>query len=219
MLPSTLQAQAATALSRQLFATCQIDLPDSQLFWFPNWLGPAQSQAYFQALQRRVAWEQTAINIAGKLIPIPRLNAWYGDPGASYRYSGVDFQPLPWLRPLNLLRLRLQRLTGMTFNSALINLYRSGRDSVGWHADDEPELGQDPVIASISLGGTRRFVLKHKRDQSIPPKELALVNGSLLIMAGRTQHSWRHCVPKTARDVTPRINITFRQVTRRQAEN
>lgn len=205
--------QSTSTSTQQLFPSHQLCLPDAELLWFPTWLRLAQSRSYFYALNRHVEWEQTRISIGGKSVLIPRLNAWYGDAGASYRYSGARFEPHPWIRPLQTLRARLQRLTAMTFNSALVNLYRSGSDSVGWHADDEPELGRNPIIASISFGGSRRFILKHKRDPSIPKQELLLSNGSLLIMSGSTQHCWRHCIPKTARDVAPRINITFRRVT------
>jgi alkylated DNA repair dioxygenase AlkB len=128
-------------------------------------------------------------------------------------YSGTPHQPLPWTPALELVRERVLGLTGCAFNSVLLNLYRDGRDGMGWHSDDEPELGRDPVIASVSLGAPRRFCLRHRRrkDQRL---DVSLGPGSLLLMAGATQHHWVHAVPKTALPVGPRVNLTFRQILR-----
>lgn len=147
----------------------------------------------------------------GREVDSPRLSAWIGDAGAVYRYSGADFTPCPWNHALSVLRVRLQEELGVPFNSVLANLYRDGRDAMGWHSDDEPELGPRPVIASVSLGGVRRFALKHRRDAALKGV-LELPHGSLLVMSGDTQRLYRHALPRTSRVVAPRINLTFRQV-------
>lgn len=146
----------------------------------------------------------------GRTVPAPRLEAWYGDPGAAYTYSGLAHEPLPWTAELQDLRERVESATATTFNSVLANLYRSGADSNGWHADDEPELGEQPVIASLSLGATRRFLLRHRASGE--RVELMLEAGSLLVMRGATQQCWQHCVPKQRTVQAPRINLTFRRV-------
>jgi len=176
-----------------------------------------------------VDWQQSHIRIAGRVIPIPRLNAWYGDPGADYSYPGVRLETLSWLPELVWLKNKVQQLSGYRFNSALVNLYRHGWDSVDWHADDEPELGIKPVVASVSLGTERRFEL---RPRSLAGKAAAekatgarsrgkilaldLASGSLLLMAGSTQQHWQHRLPKVKtgnpEETGPRINITFRSV-------
>jgi len=169
-------------------------------------------QGLFQQLSECLAWEQTEIRMAGKLVRIPRLNVWYGDQNAIYRYSGTLFQPLPWIEPLFRLRRLIEQQSGHRFNSVLANLYRDGQDSVAWHADDEPELGANPYIASLSLGQCRRFQLKHRHDRSVARIDIDLPDNSLLLMGGALQHHWLHQVPKTRKPVGPRINLTFRWV-------
>lgn len=143
-------------------------------------------------------------------MPAPRLEAWYGDAGASYSYSGLAHEPLPWTPELQRLRERVEVAAGTTFNSVLANLYRDGNDSNGWHADDESELGEQPVIASLSLGAARRFLLRHRA--SVERVEVVLEAGSLLLMRGKTQQCWKHSVPKQRTVHAPRINLTFRRV-------
>jgi alkylated DNA repair dioxygenase AlkB len=145
----------------------------------------------------------------GRRLPIPRLTAWHGQAG--YVYSGIRMAPAPWTPPLLELKDIAEALAGQPFNSVLLNLYRHGRDSVSWHADNEPGLGRNPVIASISLGAERRFQLKHRRTGERLSVDLA--HGSCLIMAGATQHHWLHQLPKIAQPVGPRINLTFRAMT------
>jgi alkylated DNA repair dioxygenase AlkB len=166
----------------------------------------------FHRLHDAVAWRQEPITLFGKRYLQPRLLAWYGDPEARYRYSGVVHEPLPWLPVLAALRDRVEALAGARFNSVLANLYRDHRDSMGLHADDEPELGKQPVIASLSLGEERVFRLRHRHDKSIEPLRLPLPSGSLLVMRGDTQRNWKHEVPKRARPCGPRINLTFRYI-------
>ncbi|MCM2355774.1 MAG: alpha-ketoglutarate-dependent dioxygenase AlkB [Arenimonas sp.] len=185
-------------------------LPDGTAL-IPGWLPAGEADGLFAALMAQVAWETHRIRMFGRMVDSPRLSCWIGDPGASYVYSRVRFEPRPWLPVLQGLRERLASELGVPFNSVLANLYRDGRDAMGWHSDDEPELGPAPVIASVSLGGERRFLLKHRRE---PARRLALplAHGSLLVMAGQTQRHWRHALPRTARPVTPRINLTFRWI-------
>ena len=188
-----------------------LPLEDADLTFDPHWLDPGAANALFAALHDTIAWEVHRIRLFGREHAAPRLSCWIGDPGTSYRYSGTNFQPRPWPAALLPIRARLARELGIDFNSVLANRYRDGRDAMGWHGDDEHELGPEPVIASLSLGATRRFVLKHRR---LPERKLALelASGSLLVMAGRTQQHYRHALPRTARPVGERINLTFRRV-------
>jgi alkylated DNA repair dioxygenase AlkB len=165
----------------------------------------------FDALRIGITWEREEVLIFGERRAVPRLVAWHGEPGATYTYSGTRHEPRPWTADLEEIRRRVEQLTGHAFNSVLLNRYRSGRDGMGWHSDDEPELGPDPVIASVSLGATRRFRLRHRRNRA-EPVSLLLEHGSLLLMAGATQRHWLHAVPKTATTVGERINLTFRRV-------
>ena len=187
-----------------------IHLENGELLFYPQWLQGVKADLYFSLLLRQVAWDQSIITIAGKQIKIPRLNAWYGDENSHYRYSGADFAPLAWIRSLDVLRARLRMTLSRSFNSALINLYRDGNDSVAWHADDEPELNKHAFIASLSLGAKRRFLLK-RRDGSESLK-LSLESGSLLLMLPPLQQHWLHALPKTRAEIGGRINVTFRNV-------
>lgn len=193
-----------------------IELDQGRLEFHTRVLPEAQADALFLTLQAHLAWRQDEIRIQGRTLPVPRLQAWYGDPGTRYGYSGIQLDPLPWTPELDLIRARLQELcqasfNQASFNSVLCNLYRHGQDSVSWHADDEPELGINPLIASFSLGATRRFQLKPKRGRG-QTLSLDLPHNSLLVMSGALQHHWIHQVPKTRQDVGPRINLTFRRV-------
>lgn len=185
-----------------------IDLTNGTLLWSANFLATQEADHVFAYLQNEVPWQQESINLFGRQVAQPRLQAWYGD--AEYTYSGLTMQPLPWSPLLLELKQRCEAASGTRFNSVLANLYRDGQDSMGWHQDNEPELGRNPVIASLNLGDSRRFVLKHKHNGE--RRQLDLHHGSLLIMSGETQHFWRHCVPKTAQPKSARINLTFRQI-------
>lgn len=175
----------------------------------PTWLAPGEASRLFRKLLDEVDWQQRAIRIMGREVLQPRLTAWYGD--AAYTYSGVTLTPLPWTRVLRELRDRLVDDVGEQFNSVLCNLYRTGADSMGLHADAEDELGPDPIIASVSLGATRRFVLRH-RKKHVSPVSIDLASGSLLVMGPATQTSWRHGLPKDPRVTQPRVNLTFRRI-------
>lgn len=148
----------------------------------------------------------------GRKMRQPRLTAWYGDAGSRYAYSGIELDPLPWTPLLGEIKARIEAAVGSNFNSVLLNYYRDHRDSVGFHSDDEPELGARPVIASLSLGEERTFILKHKQSKTAEPVRLRLASRSLLLMKGDTQHYWRHGVPKETRPCGPRVNLTFRTI-------
>ena len=194
-----------------------IVLPGGELLYSLNYLSETEADKYLRVLQGNVQWEQHQITIFGRQLPTPRLSAWHGDIDARYTYSGLALEPLPWTAPLEVLKTRLETTCNAHFNSVLLNQYRDGQDSMGWHSDDEPELGEQPTIASLSLGGTRRFLLKHKYRKELAPVELALGHGSLLIMRGQTQMYWKHQIPKTKRPVDARINLTFRRIVRQGA--
>jgi alkylated DNA repair dioxygenase AlkB len=172
----------------------------------------AAADAVFTALRTKVAWRQDHLKMFGNLIPVPRLESWVADEGLDYTYSGIHHEPDPWIDELVELRDLSSSHAETRFNSVLCNLYRDGSDGVDWHADDEPEFGPMPVIASWSLGATRRFDLRRVDDHSIKV-ELELHHGDLVIMSGTTQTLWRHRVPKTKKPVGERINLTFRMVT------
>jgi alkylated DNA repair dioxygenase AlkB len=186
-------------------------LADADVAFDPRWLDEADADRLLRGLRGGVAWETHRIRLFGREHDSPRLSCWIGDPGSAYRYSGTLFEPRPWPPLLLAVRGRLCAELGTGFNSVLANRYRDGRDCMGWHSDDEAELGPAPVIASLSLGATRRFVLKHRGDPQVR-QVLELPHGSLLVMAGATQRHYRHALPRTARPVGERINLTFRVI-------
>ncbi len=179
---------------------------DGTVVLHPGALRGPDANRLFEQLRSAIDWRQEVATVMGRRLPIPRLTAWHG--AAGYVYSGIRMAPAPWTPALLELEKVAEALAGRPFNSVLLNLYRDGRDSVSWHADNEPGLGRDPVIASISLGAVRRFQLKHRRSGE--RLALDLPHGSCLIMAGATQHHWLHQLPKTAQPVGARINLTFR---------
>lgn len=185
-------------------------MPDAEVHYAPDFFSEEESDVYFRELLQGINWQQESIRMFGRELPMPRLTAWYGDKG--YTYSGLHNRPQPWLPLLQELKEKVEQASGQSYNSVLLNLYRSGSDSMGWHADDEPELGQEPGIASLSFGGERSFKFRHRTRKDLKPVSITLRHGSLLLMQGPTQHHWLHHIPKTARFVQPRINLTFRHV-------
>lgn len=183
---------------------------DGELYWLPRFYTATCADQYYETLYRDIAWQQERLFIYGRWIEVPRLMAWYGDSDAQYRYSQVTHTPLPWIAVLQTLREDMQSLCGDVFNSVLANLYRDGRDSMGCHADDEKELGNNPLIASLSFGETRRLRFRH--PVSGRRLDIELAHGDALIMAGEVQHHWRHELPKTRRLTQARINLTFRRI-------
>lgn len=177
----------------------------------PQWLAAGAAQQTFDALLFEVAWRQESIGTPAGQVRLPRMTAWQGDPGAEYVYSGIRNVPVPWTDTVQGLRDRLQTELGTRFNSVLLNRYRGGSDSMGWHADDEQALGAEPVIASVSLGCTRTFEMRHRSKPKLLER-FSLTSGSLLVMRGLTQQLWHHRVPKEPLVQGERINLTFRWV-------
>lgn len=186
-------------------------LPDCTIEYYPDFLNRHQADQVFNQLYKCIPWQQDQIRMFGKWVRIPRQQAWFGDTDAEYTYSGLTLAPRPFPEPLLHLKQDIEAICGHNFNAVLANLYRDGKDSMGWHSDNEKELGNNPVIASISLGTERRFQLKHRSDPSLK-YQIPLAHGSLLIMKGATQHHWLHGIPKQAKIDTARINLTFRRI-------
>jgi len=182
---------------------------DGEIYLVDDALSPVEADRYLDLLRDWIDWRQESARLMGRSIQIPRLSAWYG--AAGYRYSGIMHAPQPLTEELQELQAVVEDLAGLSFNGVLLNLYRDGQDSVGWHADNEPVLGPEPVIASLSLGAVRRFQLKDRTDRT-RRVTLDLPHGSCLIMRGKTQQCWLHQLPKTRAKVGPRINLSFRRM-------
>lgn len=183
---------------------------DGEIFYFPDVLDADSKRLYFQAIKDETPWQQQSVKIFGKWIPEPRLTCFYGDAGKNYEYSGLRLEPLAWTPALLQLKNLAESYSGTLFNVALLNYYRDWKDSMGWHRDNEPELGTEPIIASFSLGAARKFSLRNFADKSVI-QSIILEPGSLLVMGGKSQSCWEHCVPKTSK-AEERINITFRRI-------
>jgi alkylated DNA repair dioxygenase AlkB len=211
-----------------------ITLPDGELYYAPHFITPKvadrtmnvllandrydwQSTDWHQVHDldqvnwQHIRWQHDVIKMYGKAIPLPRLSAWHGDDDRPYTYSGIALQPAPWNPALDWLRDQLEHTCQVRFNSVLLNWYRSGDDHISWHTDAEPELGTNPVIASLNFGATRRFLLR-RRDDHQHKIELPLSHGSLLVMSGALQHHWQHSVPKEKKVKDNRLNLTFRVI-------
>jgi alkylated DNA repair dioxygenase AlkB len=181
-----------------------------QLQYHENIFDAQSHIALFDSLKHEIAWKQDHIKLFGKVHPTPRLVAWHGDQHCTYTYSGVVNTPLAWTPTLLTIKDRIEQLLyPAKFNCVLLNFYRDGHDKMGWHSDDEKELGPNPNIASVSFGATRRFDFKHKTDPN-NKFSLELHSGSVLLMQGDMQHHWLHQLPAQKRILTPRINLTFR---------
>jgi len=194
-------------------------IPLAGMEYQPAFLPPTEAFALLDVLEYELAWQQYKLVLFGKAVPQPRLTAWCCDAGVRYSYSGLRLVPTAWHPALLKLKRRLESEWGACFNSVLANAYRDGRDSMGWHADDEAELGAEPVIASVSLGATRVFRVRPRQGGPSSPAGIGmkLEHGSVLLMRGNFQRRWQHCVPKTKRPVGLRINLTFRQILRGRA--
>ncbi|TFG75310.1 MAG: alpha-ketoglutarate-dependent dioxygenase AlkB [Flavobacteriales bacterium] len=188
-----------------------LNLPDGDISYFPEFLSNEKADDYFKVFLETVPWQQDDIKVFGKVYAQPRLTALYGNNKKPYTYSGLTMHPHEFTKELLDLKRLIETHTDVHFTSCLLNLYRDGQDSNGWHADDEKELGTNPVIASISLGQERFFHLKYRQDPSLKHK-IPLEHGSLLLMKGSTQHHWLHQIAKTAKPIAPRINLTFRVI-------
>ena len=191
----------------------QISLPDAELQMFSPHFPIEIAEELFHRLKDNIPWVQNRIKFYGKESLVPRLESWHGDMGMSYSYSGIQMKAKPWTDELLEIKKSIEPIAGISFNSVLINYYRNGKDRVAWHSDDEKELGKNPVIASVSLGAERKFKFRHKKYKANQLKhEILLQNGSLLLMSGPTQHHWLHEIPRTAKPIGPRINLTFRVI-------
>lgn len=182
----------------------------------PSWLPAAEADDCLARLLEEVAWQREELRLFGRVSEVPRRVAWQADPGVRYRYSGVTHTATGWSPTVCEIRRRLEAdLPNETFNGVLLNLYRDGRDSMGWHSDDERELGPDPVIASVSLGAVRPLRMRRRTPTGYVTSELELPHGSLLVMRGATQANWQHALPRRVRITAPRVNLTFRDLTHR----
>ncbi len=189
----------------------QPKLPDADISYFPCFINDRDATALYDQLLAETDWKEESITLFGKKYKQPRLTAWHGEEHMNYSYSGIKMVAVPFTPSLLKLRYLIEDLTKESYNSVLLNLYRHGNDSNGWHSDDEAELGKDPVIASLSLGAVRKFKLKHKFDTTIH-YDISLDHGSLLLMKGKTQHFWKHQIPKSKKVDQARINLTFRRI-------
>jgi alkylated DNA repair dioxygenase AlkB len=186
-----------------------LNLPDADITYYPHFFDKNTADTLFEQLVNEISWQQDDIRVYGKTYPQPRLTALYGNEGKSYSYSTIKMQPQPWNSFLENIKNQVEQVTKARFNVVLLNYYRDGKDSNGWHADNEKELGINPKIASLSFGTERIFQLKHNYDPN-QKTNIVLEHGSLLIMQGTTQHFWKHQIPKTAKQIGGRINMTFR---------
>ena len=187
------------------------NVPDAEIIYYPNFFDTEESDLLFQKLLLTIPWQQDDIKVFGKVHAQPRLTALFGNEGKSYSYSNIKMQPHSWNPILQNLKLKAEAVSATEFTTVLLNLYRDGKDSNGWHADNEKELGTNPVIASMSFGAERYFHLQHNNDKNLKLKIL-MEHGSLLVMKGTTQHFWKHQIPKTAKPIGSRINLTFRSI-------
>jgi len=188
-----------------------IDMPDAEVFYYPHFFNPSKSDFFLTNLLNTIGWRQDQITVFGKTYPQPRLTALYANNTNTYTYSGITMRPKPFDDNLLIIKKEVENISKVLFTTCLLNLYRDGKDSNGWHADDEKELGKDPIIASVSFGAERWFHFKHKTDKSLKQK-ICLAHGSLLLMKGTTQRFWLHQIPKTKKVLAPRINLTFRAI-------
>jgi alkylated DNA repair dioxygenase AlkB len=185
------------------------NLPDAEIIYYPQFFDKKVADAIFSELTTEIPWRQDNIRVFGKIHPQPRLTALFGNEGKSYSYSNIQMQPHPWTPILQKIKSDIETVAETNFTSVLLNLYRDGKDSNGWHADNEKELGINPIIASVSFGAERVFQLKHNSILGLK-QNILLEHGSLLLMKGSTQHFWKHQIPKTAKPIEARINLTFR---------
>jgi alkylated DNA repair dioxygenase AlkB len=187
------------------------NLPDAEIIYFPNFFDKKEADLIFEQLTNEIPWQQDDILVFGKVHPQPRLTALFGNEGKPYSYSNIKMQPQPWNPLLQKIKSAVEIVSDTNFTTVLLNLYRDGKDSNGWHADNEKELGINPIIASVSFGTERIFQLKHNTISNLK-QNIVLEHGSLLLMKGTTQHFWKHQIPKTSKTIGSRINLTFRVI-------
>lgn len=181
---------------------------DGEVYFYPALFSPEESDQLFAALIENIQWKQEPVFIMGKEIMQPRLTAWYGDADKTYSYTGITMTPHAWTAELRLIKERIEKIAAHQFTSVLLNYYRDGKDSMGWHRDNEKELGKNPVIGSVSFGVPRHFHLKNKDLRT----KILLTHGSFLLMKCATQHHWYHSIQKELKVSGGRINLTFRTI-------
>ena len=184
------------------------NLTDAEIEYYPDFFSSAKANELLLKLQNEIPWRQDNITVYGKSHAQPRLTALFGNEGKPYGYSNIVMQPHHWSPLIVFIKEEIEKICNENFTTVLLNLYRDGQDSNGWHADNEKELGRNPVIASVSFGAERVFQLKHNTLEL--KQNIVLEDGSLLIMKGTTQHFWKHQIPKTKKQIESRINLTFR---------
>lgn len=199
-------------MPNNLFDTSENLLPSNgDVQFYPQFFTKAESDIYLQHLLTQINWQQEPIKIFGKEVMQPRLTAWYGNADKPYTYSCITMQPNSWTDILTAIKTKIETAANIQFTSALLNLYRDGQDSMGWHRDNETALGTNPVIASVSFGASRVFQLRdYASKKSL--QSIELTHGSLLLMSGATQHYWEHRIPKTSKPAGRRVNLTFRKI-------
>ena len=183
---------------------------DGEALYYPGFFTREESDVLLSKFLKEIKWKQEKIKMYGKVVNIPRLPAWYGNTDKEYTYSGIRLQPREWNDTLIFIKKAVEEKAGSEFSSVLLNLYRNGDDAVAWHSDDERELGENPTIASVSLGTSRTFRFRHREEKIV--ESIELTHGSLLIMKGETQAKWEHEVPKKKGIMLPRVNLTFRAI-------
>lgn len=188
-----------------------LNLPDAEIIYYPHFFDKKEADTLFTQLTTEIPWQQDQIRVFGKSHPQPRLTALFGNEGKSYSYSNIKMRPHPWNPLLQKIKSSVENVSETNFTTVLLNLYRDGKDSNGWHADNEKELGTNPIIASVSFGTERIFQLKHNTIPDLK-QNILLEHGSLLLMKGTTQHFWKHQIPKTSKIIGSRINLTFRVI-------
>jgi alkylated DNA repair dioxygenase AlkB len=187
------------------------NLPDAEIIYYPQFFSKNEANILFEQLKNETPWQMDTIRVFGKIYFQPRLTALFGNEDKTYSYSNIKMQPHTWIPTLQKIKLKVEQISGTNFTTVLLNLYRDGKDSNGWHSDNEKELGINPIIASLSFGAERIFQLKHNTILNLK-HNILLENGSLLLMKGTTQHFWKHQIPKTSKNIGPRINLTFRVI-------
>jgi alkylated DNA repair dioxygenase AlkB len=188
-----------------------LKLPNAEIEYYPNFLSEVKANRYFEIISEETNWQQDNIKVFGKTYKQPRLTALYGESNQPYSYSNITMYPRPFTKTIMTIKRDIEAISGEKFNTVLINLYRDGNDSNGWHGDNEKELGINPVIASLSLGEVRPFHFKHRKLKEERYK-INLQHGSLLLMKGEMQHHWLHQIAKTKKKIDSRINLTFRRL-------
>lgn len=189
----------------------KLQLLGANVTYYPNFLTSGEASHYFKTIYEETQWQQDDIKVFGKVYPQPRLTALYASNSLPYSYSNITMHPTAFTFALSEIKKKVETIAQTEFTTCLLNLYRDGKDSNGWHADDEKELGKNPTIASVSLGASRVFKFRDKKAKS-SVHSMSLEHGSLLLMKDATQHNWQHQVPKTSKFVEPRINLTFRTI-------